>query len=319
MKDTAKNVLAKAGPFLGLIVVVALFSIPAETREFFLTYHNFKTIFTQTVIVAIGALGMTMIIVSGGIDLSVGSSIAFTSVTGALLIQKGWGPVPALVAMILTGGCIGLLNGAAIAGLRVTPFIITLGTLGVWRGSAKMLASNQTVNYEGSPLNSWMTTADPFGYALPVGVWVTLGLALVTSVVLRNTVFGRHVFALGSNEATARLCGLPTTRLKISIYALAGCFFGLGGLFQLSRLGQGDPTAAVGLELDIIAAVIIGGASLSGGVGTILGSMIGALIMAVLRNGSQLMGWPTPFQEIVIGLVIILAVFVDKLRQGKQA
>ncbi|HUR59267.1 MAG TPA: ABC transporter permease [Opitutaceae bacterium] len=319
MKDTAKNVVTKAGPFLGLIVVVALFSIPAETREFFLTYHNFKTIFTQTVIVAIGALGMTMIIVSGGIDLSVGSSIAFTSVTGALLIQKGWGPVPALVAMILTGGLIGLLNGAAIAGLRVTPFIITLGTLGVWRGSAKMLASNQTVNYEGSPLNSWMTTADPFGYALPVGVWVTLGLAVVTSVVLRNTVFGRHVFALGSNEATARLCGLPTTRLKIMIYALAGCFFGLGGLFQLARLGQGDPTAAVGLELDIIAAVIIGGASLSGGVGTILGSMIGALIMAVLRNGSQLMGWPTPFQEIVIGLVIILAVFVDRLRQGKQA
>jgi ribose transport system permease protein len=319
MKETAKTVLAKAGPFLGLIVVVALFSIPAETREFFLTYHNFKTIFTQTVIVAIGALGMTMIIVSGGIDLSVGSTIAFTSVTGALLIQKGWGPVPALVAMILTGGLIGLLNGAAIAGLRVTPFIITLGTLGVWRGSAKMLASNQTVNYESSPLNSWMTTSDPFGYALPIGVWVTLGLALVTSVVLRNTVFGRHVFALGSNEATARLCGLPTTRLKIMIYALAGCFFGLGGLFQLSRLGQGDPTAAVGLELDIIAAVIIGGASLSGGVGTILGSMIGALIMAVLRNGSQLMGWPTPFQEIVIGLVIILAVFVDRLRQGKQA
>src|SRR3954467_416588 len=120
MRDTAKKVLAKAGPFLGLLVVIALFSIPSETREFFLSYHNFKTIFTQTVIVAVGALGMTIIIVSGGIDLSVGSSIAFTSVVGALLIQKGWGPVPALVAMILSGGGIGLLNGAAIAGLRVT-------------------------------------------------------------------------------------------------------------------------------------------------------------------------------------------------------
>ena len=137
-------------------------------------------------------------------------------------------------------------------------------------------------------------------------------------MVLKNTVFGRHVFALGSNEATARLCGLPTVRLKIMIYALAGGFFGLAGLFQLSRLRQGDPTVAVGLELDIIAAVIIGGASLSGGVGTILGSMIGALIMAVLRNGSQQMGWPTYFQEIIIGLVIIVAVFLDRLRQGKQ-
>jgi ribose transport system permease protein len=317
MKDTAKIVLAKAGPFLGLLVVIVLFSIPTETREFFLTYHNFKTIFTQTVIVAIGALGMTMIIVSGGIDLSVGSSIAFTSVVGALLIQRGWGPLPAMMAMIASGGMIGLLNGAAIAGLRVVPFIITLGTLGVARGSAKWLAANQTVNYESSPINSWMTTADPFGYALPAGVWVALVLATVTSLVLRNTVFGRHVFALGSNEATARLCGIPTTRLKVAIYALAGCFFGLAGLFQLSRLRQGDPTVAVGLELDIIAAVIIGGASLSGGVGTILGSMIGALIMAVLRNGSQQMGWPTYFQEIIIGLVIIVAVFVDRLRQGK--
>jgi ribose transport system permease protein len=318
MKDTAKLVLTKAGPFLGLLVVIALFSIPSETREFFLTYHNFKTIFTQTVIVAIGALGMTLIIVSGGIDLSVGSSIALSSVVGALFIQAGWGTATSVAAMIFSGGLIGLLNGAAIAGLRMTPFIITLGTLGVARGTAKWIADNQTVNYETSPLNTWMTTADPFGYALPTGVWIALGLAILTALVLRNTVFGRHVFALGSNEATARLCGIPTTRLKILIYALAGCFFGLAGLFQLARLRQGDPTVAVGLELDIIAAVIIGGASLSGGVGTILGSMIGALIMAVLRNGSQQMGWPTYFQEIIIGLVIIVAVFVDRLRQGRQ-
>jgi ribose transport system permease protein len=221
--------------------------------------------------------------------------------------------------MIVSGGLIGLLNGAAIAALRLVPFIITLGTLGVARGAAKWLGDNQTVNYDGSPINTWMTTPDPFGYALPAGVWVTLGLAIVTSILLRYTVFGRHVFALGSNEATARLCGVPTTRLKVMIYTLAGCFFGLAGLFQLSRLRQGDPTVAVGLELDIIAAVIIGGASLSGGVGTILGSMIGALIMAVLRNGSQQMGWPTYFQEIIIGLVIIVAVFVDRLRQGRQA
>ena len=319
MNETVRRVLAQAGPFLGLIVVITLFAIPAETREFFLTYHNFKIILTQTAIVAIGALGMTLIIVGGGIDLSAGSSIALTSVVGALLIQQGWGPVPVCGAVILAGGLIGLLNGAAIAALRLVPFIITLGTLGVARGAAKWLADNQTVNYDASPINGWMTTADPFGYALPAGVWVAAALAVATAVVLRNTVFGRHVFALGSNEATARLCGIPTTRLKVMVYALAGCFFGAAGLFQLSRLRQGDPTVAVGLELDIIASVIIGGASLNGGVGTVLGSMIGALIMAALRNGSQQMGWPTYFQEIIIGLVIIAAVFVDHLRQGRRA
>ena len=269
MKAVLKKSLAQGGPFLGLILVIVLFSIPAETREFFLTYNNFKIIFTQTVIVAIGALGMTMIIVSGGIDLSVGSSIALTSVTGAMLIQRGWAPLPVVLATVGAGALIGLLNGAAIAGLRMTPFIITLGSLGVARGSAKWLADNQTVNYDSSPINGWMTTADPFSRALPTGVWVALGLAMLTALVLRNTVFGRHIFALGSNEATARLCGIATTRLKISIYTLAGAFFGLAGLFQLSRLRQGDPTVAVGLELDIIASVIIGGASLNGGVGTI--------------------------------------------------
>ena len=319
MKDTLKTIFAKGGPFIGLILVIGLFALPTETREYFLTYNNFKIIFTQTVVVAIGALGMTLIIVSGGIDLSVGSIVALTSVVGALLIQRGWTPLPVLLMVIVAGACIGLLNGAAIAGLRMTPFIITLGTLGVARGTAKWLADNQTVNYDSSPINTWMTTADPFSLALPAGVWVAIVLAFLTALLLRNTVFGRHVFALGSNEATARLCGIPTMRLKVLIYALAGCFFGLAGLFQLSRLRQGDPTVAVGLELDIIAAVIIGGASLSGGVGTILGSMIGALIMAVLRNGSQQMGWPTYFQEIIIGLVIIVAVFLDRLRQGRNA
>jgi ribose transport system permease protein len=235
-----------------------------------------------------------------------------------MLIQRGWAPLPVLLATVGTGALIGLLNGAAIAGLRMTPFIITLGSLGVARGTAKWMADNQTVNYDTSPINGWMTTADPFSRALPTGVWVALLLAMLTALVLRNTVFGRHIFALGSNEATARLCGIATTRLKITIYTLAGAFFGLAGIFQLSRLRQGDPTVAVGLELDIIASVIIGGASLNGGVGTILGSMIGALIMAVLRNGSQQMGWPTYFQEIIIGLVIIVAVFLDRLRQGRQ-
>lgn len=319
MTRTLRRFLAKGGPFIGLILVVALFALPAETRGYFLTYHNFKIIFTQSVIVSVGALGMTLIIVSGAIDLSVGSTVALTGVGAALLIQRGWG-TPAVVAVAIgLGALVGLVNGTATAALRMPSFIITLGMLGIGRGTAKWLADNQTVNYDSSPLNTWMTTARPGSYALPAGVWVAVGLALATSLLLKRTVFGRHVFALGSNEAAARLCGVPTIRLQILVFTLAGCFFGLAGIFQLSRLRVGDPTVAIGLELDVIAAVIIGGASLSGGSGTILGSIIGALIMAVLRNGSQQMGWPNYFQEIIIGIVIIAAVFLDRFRRGARA
>ena len=319
MTRLLRTVVRKGGPFIGLILVIAIFSVPAETRGYFLTYHNFKIILTQSVIVSIGALGMTMIIVSGAIDLSVGSVVALTGVAAALLIQHGWSPVPTTLAAIAFGGVIGLVNGTAVAALRMPSFIITLGMLGIARGTAKWLADNQTVSYDRSPINSWMTTANPSDHALPAGVWVAIALAAATSLLLKKTVFGRHVFALGSNEAAARLCGVPTVRLQVMVFALAGCFFGLSGLFQLARLRLGDPTVAVGLELDIIAAVIIGGASLSGGSGTVLGSIIGALIMAVLRNGSQQMGWPNYFQEIIIGVVIIAAVFLDRFRRGGKS
>ena len=319
MTRLLRTVVKKGGPFIGLILVIAIFSVPAETRGYFLTYHNFKIILTQSVIVSIGALGMTMIIVSGAIDLSVGSVVALTGVAAALLIQHGWGPVPTTLAAIAFGGVIGLVNGTAVAALRMPSFIITLGMLGIARGTAKWLADNQTVSYDRSPINSWMTTANPSGHALPAGVWVAIALAAATSLLLKKTVFGRHVFALGSNEAAARLCGVPTVRLQVTVFALAGCFFGLSGLFQLARLRLGDPTVAVGLELDIIAAVIIGGASLSGGSGTVLGSIIGALIMAVLRNGSQQMGWPNYFQEIILGVVIIAAVVLDRFRRGGKS
>ncbi|MEO6874047.1 MAG: ABC transporter permease, partial [Opitutaceae bacterium] len=233
-----KNLFAKLGPFLGLLLVIGLFSISPEVRGYFLTYANFKIILTQTVVVAIGALGMTLIIVSGGIDLSVGSGIAFTGVVGALLIQHGW-PVPAIVvAVIASGAGLGFLNGTMIAGLKMMPFIITLGMLSVIRGAAQLLGGNETVNYDTSVINTWMTTPNPRGWALPAGAWIAVVAAIGTAVLLRHTVFGRHIFAIGSNEATARLCGVPTMRTKILIYTVGGAFIGLAGLMQLSRLRQ---------------------------------------------------------------------------------
>jgi len=309
------------GPFLGLLLVIVLFSLSNEVRPFFLSGANFKIILTQTVIVAIGALGMTLIIVSAGIDLSVGSVVALTNVTGAMILMNHpASTVTAALATVALGGLIGLVNGSVIAGVRMLPFIVTLGMMGVARGTAKWMAKNQTVNAPENELNKLMELRDPDHlFPLPYGVWVAVGLAVITSILLNRTVFGRYIFAIGSNEATARLCGVRVRLYKVAIYALAGLFFGVSGLMQFSRLTQGDPTVAIGLELDIIAAVVIGGASLNGGTGSILGSMIGALIMAVLRNGSNQMGWPTYMQEIIIGIVIILAVGVDKLRQSRQA
>ena len=307
------------GPFFGLVLVIGLFSLSPDVRPYFLTGANFKIILVQTVIVSIGALGMTMIIVSGGIDLSVGSVVALTSVVGATLLAHGQSAFAAVAASIAVGGLIGLINGSVIAGFRMMPFIVTLGMMGIGRGLAKWLAGNQTVNYPETPLNNLMALTEPDHLLpLPAGVWIAAALATGIAIVMRRTVFGRHIFAIGSNEATARLCGIRVPLQKIAIYSTAGFFFGLAGLMQLARLTQGDPTAAAGLELDIIAAVVIGGASLSGGSGSILGSMIGALIMATLRNGSNQMGWPNYMQEIIIGAVIILAVGLDRLRQSRS-
>ncbi|MSU59483.1 MAG: ABC transporter permease [Pedosphaera sp.] len=313
------GVLNVVGPFLGLLLVLGLFSLSAEVRPYLFTGGNFKIILIQTVIVAIGALGMTLIIVSGGIDLSVGSVVALTSVLGATLLVKGCSTITTVALTVLAGGLIGLVNGVVIAGFRMMPFIVTLGMMGVVRGMAKWLAGNQTVNNPpGAPLNNLMARVAPTElFPLPPGVWIAIGLAVVVSVIMRRTVFGRYIFAIGANETTSRLSGIRVPRQKVMIYALAGLLFGLAGLMQLSRLTQGDPTVAVGLELDIIAAVVIGGASLSGGTGSILGSMIGALIMAVLRNGSNQMGWQNFTQEIIIGIVIIFAVGLDLLRQNR--
>jgi len=310
--------LNRLGPLLGLLLVIAVFAILIGSPERYLSLKNLRTVLSQTVIVAIGAIGMTIIVISGGIDLSVGSAIALTGVITALGINAGWSTTVALVAGILVGGGVGLANGLAITRLKVVPFIATLGMLGVARGVAKGISGSQTVNIPDTWANDLLLTVPKRGWLLVApGVWIAVALALVAALMLRRTVFGRRVFALGSNEAAARACGIATDRMKIYIYLLAGLMFGLAGVMQMSRLRQGDPTVAAGLELDIIAAVVIGGGSLSGGEGSILGSMIGALIMAFLRNGCQQVGWPNYIQEIIIGALIVIAVAIDRWRSSR--
>ena len=322
MADTtarSRSWLTTLGPFLGLLAVIAIFAMLTDTPDQYLSVRNFRIVVAQTVIVALGAIGMTMIIVSGGIDLSVGSVIALTGVVTAIAIRDGVSPLMAVVYSVLAGGVVGVINGLLITRLRVIPFIATLGTLGMARGVAKWIAGQQTVNVPPTWVNELAVTfPQPEWLIVAPGVWLSVALAVLASLVLRYTVFGRRVFAIGSNEAAARACGIAVDRLKIWIYGLAGLLFGLSGVMQMSRLRQGDPTVAIGTELDVIAAVVIGGGSLNGGVGTILGSMIGASIMAVLRNGSQQMGWPNYIQEIIIGAIIVAAVALDRLRSLKR-
>jgi ribose transport system permease protein len=308
--------LVRLAPVLGLVIVIVAFALVNPAPEQYLSVRNLRIVLAQTVIVALASIGMTMIIISAGIDLSVGSTIALSGVVTAVLLRDGAAPIMAVAAGVATGGVIGLVNGIVITRLKVMPFIATLGMLGVARGVAKWMADQQTVNVPATWINELAVTfPTPSWLIVAPGVWLTALLAVAAAIMLRNTVFGRRVFAIGSNEGAARACGVPTDRLKVWIYGLAGLLFGLSGVTQMSRLRQGDPTVAIGTELDVIAAVVIGGASLNGGEGSIAGAMIGALTMAFLRNGSQQMGWPNYIQEIMIGIIIVLAVAIDRVRR----
>ena len=246
------------GPFLGLLFVAGLFGLVGPPG--FLSFYSFKVISTQTVVVGLGAIGMTFVIVSGGIDLSVGSVIALSSVATALLLQGGQTPSVAVLLGVATGGLCGLVNGLLITTLRIVPFVITLGMLGIARGLAKFLANEQKVDAPAAWLAELMSKAPDVAWLfLPPGVWFLFLLAPLMAFVLRHTVFGLHTFAIGSSEATARLCGVPVARTKVAVYTLCGLFAGLAGVAQFGRLTVGDPTTAMGKELDIIAAVVIGG------------------------------------------------------------
>lgn len=309
----ARRFASVAGPVAGLAIAIVLFAILVPDR--FLTFYNLKTVATQTVIVGLGAIGMTFVMASGGIDLSIGSVIALVSVATAILLRDGASPGLALLGGLAVGTAVGLVNGLLVTRLSIVPFIVTLGTMGIARGAAKYLADEQTVNAPAGWLADLMTkTPEPRWLLVSRGVWITLALAALGAFVLRRTVFGVHTLAIGSSEATARLAGVRVERVKLAIYAIAGLFAGIAGVMQLGRLTVGDPTTAIGLELDVIAAVVLGGASLSGGRGSIAGSLLGAFFMAVLANGCTLTGVPTYVQEILVGAIIVAAVALDRLR-----
>ena len=312
----ARELFQKLGPFLGLVLVLAVFGLLIGPQ--FFRPGNLELIARQTSIVCVAALGMTMIIVAAGIDLSAGSIIALSTVVIAMVLRDGHAPALAALAGMLAGALCGAITGALITSLKVVPFIVTLGMMLLVRGAAKGLADERRIEAPETWLNGLLRTvrgADGGGALLPPGLWITIALAIFVSIVLRYTRFGRHLFAIGSNERTARLCGVPVERSKIAVYTLASALVGLAGVMQFAKLSVGDPTVAIGLELDIIAAVIIGGGSLSGGKGTVSGTLLGAAIMAVIQVGCSQKGLPNWVQQIVTGTIIVLAVALDRWRE----
>ncbi len=318
---------------LALAVVFVVFWM--VIGESWLSPGNVENILMQSAVFAMAALGATMVIVTGGIDLSIGSTIAFAMVVTALTLNLGAGgdyvyveqhpvlwPVAAILAGTVAGGAVGMANGILITGLRLVPFIVTLGGLQAVRGLAKGVADNREI----SPPPNWLyqelmfpVQGREFSWQLaPPGVWATVAAAVLAIGLMRYTKLGRWVYAVGSNEDTARLCGVPVARTKITVYAMAGLFSGLAGVLEFSKLNLGQPTGAVMYELYVIAACVIGGTSLMGGVGTIFGSVVGALIIGTLNAGAQQAGWPKWVQEVAIGGIIIAAVALDQLRHRRK-
>jgi ribose transport system permease protein len=264
---------------------------------------------------ALIAFGMTLVILLGGIDLSVGSILALSSVFTATLISRGTDPVVATLVGIAAGALMGAANGLVIAKGKVAPFIATLGTMTILRGLALVVSNGSPV----TGINSDFFTMLGGGYVadlIPIPViWMALMFAVIWFV-LKKTVFGRHVYAVGGNEEASRLSGVSVDRVKIWVYTLSGAMSAMAGIILTSRLNSAQPTAGAGYELDAIAAVVLGGTSLTGGRGWIFGTLVGALLIGVLNNGLNLLGVSSFYQQVIKGVVILLAVLID--RGGKK-
>jgi ribose transport system permease protein len=296
-------------PFASLLAISVLLAIAAPE---FLSTENLLDVLRRGSAVAIAAVGMTLVIVMGEIDLSVGSTVAWSGVVGALAAKAG-APLPlAVAAGIGAGAGVGLVNGLLVTRLGVSSFIVTLGTLSAIRGLALEATSGVAVGGLGERYQS--LAADLVG-PLSVPLCLLVVVAAAASWVMRRTPFGRHVTAIGSNRVAAELCGVRVDRVRLVVFVVGGALAGLAGMIVSSIVWSGSPTAADGLELDVIAAVVIGGASLRGGVGTIGGSLVGAALMQVLANGSALLGIDDFIQKILIGAIIVAAATVDALRR----
>lgn len=326
---TILSSLGKAlGPLWALLIVSLGFFIADRIwgEGHFGEMRNVRVIAAQAAPVAVAALGLTLVIIAGGIDLSSGTAAMLCTTVLAYFLNQDL-PVPLTIFITLgVGALCGLTNGVLIGASKLPPFIITLGSMTIFLGIAKHLATGSTIFVDRDRIPSWLlnlsSTMPPDWIGIfpniAIGVWLALVVAAIVALLLNRTVLGRHIFAVGSNEATARLCGVNVLKTKILVYAIAGVLLGLAGLYSFSLVKMANPVEGIGQELKFIAAVVIGGGSLSGGRGSVLGTLAGAAIMSVIASGCSQLGIENATQDIMIGSIIIAAVGFDQFRRSRE-
>ena len=314
--DAMQQIMA----FGALIVLFIGFSVASP---YFRTFDNFVGILLATAVNGVLALGATFVIITAGIDLSVGTVMTFSAVLTGVFITN-WGlPIPiGVIGGVLTGTTAGFVNGSLISRLKIPPFITTLGMLYITKGLSLVISELKPIYFNDTPVFREMVMGSVLGkiipgFDIPNAVLILFGAAFLAHIILNRTILGRYTFALGSNEEATRLSGVNVKVWKTAVYALAGMFSGIGGVLIASRLNSAQPALGAGYELDAIAAVVIGGTSLSGGEGSILGTIIGAFIISTLTNGLRIMSVPQEWQIVVTGGIVILAVYLDIARRRK--
>jgi ribose transport system permease protein len=307
--------------FASLLALMAFFSVASPN---FLQADNMVSILQSTAVNGVLAIACTFVIITGGIDLSVGTLMTFCAVmAGVFLTYWGMPIYVGIFAAVLFGALCGFTSGMLVAKLKIPPFIATLGMMMLLKGLSLVISGTKPIYFNDTPEFSTISQDSLIGYFIPSvpipnAVLILFLVAIAASIVLNKTLLGRYTFALGSNEEAVRLSGVNVAFWKIVVYSLSGAICGIAGLLIASRLNSAQPALGQGYELDAIAAVVIGGTSLSGGTGTIMGTIIGAFIMSVLINGLRIMSVAQEWQTVVTGVIIILAVYTDILRRGRQ-
>ena len=320
-----KRLLWQLGPLVALFVIMLFFTIADSIwgEGYFMSARNLRVISSSAALIAVPAFGMTLIIISGGIDLSAGTALTLSGTALALSLKAGDPIQNALLLMVITGCLCGFANGVMISATKVVPFIVTLGTMTIFLGIGQIISGESTVYAPKENIPDWLslcyTGSNNEQYLIPkipTSVLIATIMGMGVATMMRYTVFGRNVFAIGSSESTARLCGINVSGTVIAVYTIAGFFVAIGGLLYFADVKNGNPSDGTGKELEIIAAVVLGGGSLSGGRGSIFGTMVGALIITAIRSGCSQLSIPNTYTHIIIGCIIIIAVIVDQLRHG---
>jgi len=312
--DAMQRVMA----FGALIVLAIGFSLASP---YFRTFDNFVGILLATAVNGVLALGVTFVIITGGIDLSVGTVMTFSAVMTGVFITNYHLPIPVgILGGILAGSTAGLVNGLMISRMKIPPFIATLGMLYATKGLSLVISELKPIYFNDTPIFREIAMGSVLGriipgFEVPNAVLIMFGAAIIANFILTRTILGRYTFALGSNEEATRLSGVNVAVWKTAVYLLSGLFAGLAGVLMAARLNSAQPALGAGYELDAIAAVVIGGTSLSGGEGSILGTIIGAFIISILTNGLRILSVPQEWQMVVTGAIVVLAVFLDILRR----